>query len=275
MTATTSAGTETVEQFRLRVRGWLAAHVPLKTPDERFLQWEEEGVARDRAIQRSLWEGRVAGVTVPVDYGGLGLGAAHQQAFREEAGAYRMPHGHRNAFNVVLPTMLAHASEEMKREFIPQILNGDHLWCQLLSEPSGGSDLAGVLTRATRDGETWVLNGAKIWTTGGHRCDYGICLARTNPEAPKHAGLTMFVVPMKSPGMTVLPLKLTDGTADFCQEFIDNLSIPAHYVIGEVDYGWTVTTTLMQNERTAPGRGCTLGDDRGGARDRGIGHDPD
>jgi alkylation response protein AidB-like acyl-CoA dehydrogenase len=270
MTATTSAGTETVEQFRLRVRGWLAAHVPLKTPDERFLQWEEEGVARDRAIQRSLWEGRVAGVTVPVDYGGLGLGAAHQQAFREEAGAYRMPEDYGNAFNVVLPTMLAHASEEMKREFIPQILNGDHLWCQLLSEPSGGSDLAGVLTRATRDGETWVLNGAKIWTTGGHRCDYGICLARTNPEAPKHAGLTMFVVPMKSPGMTVLPLKLTDGTADFCQEFIDNVSIPAHHVIGEVDYGWTVATTLMQNERTALGRGWSLGGREGESEDRGI-----
>jgi alkylation response protein AidB-like acyl-CoA dehydrogenase len=260
----------TVDQFRAQVRDWLAAHVPLKQPGERFLQWDDAGVARDRAIQKSLWEGGITGVKVPIEYGGLGLSAAHEQAFREEAADYRMPENFGNAFNVVLPTMLAHASEDLKKKFIPQILNGDHIWCQFLSEPSGGSDLAGVLTRAVRDGDTWVLNGAKIWTTGGHQSDYAICLARTNLEVPKHAGLTMFIVPVKSKGLTVVPLKLTDGTADFCQEYIDNVSVPGDYVIGDVDYGWQVATTLMMNERTALGRGWSLGGRQGESEDRGI-----
>ena len=251
--------TVSVDEFREKVRAWLADHVPLKTPGERFLQWDDEGVARDRAIQRSLWEGGIAGVPVPVEYGGLGLTAEHQKAFREEAAPYRMPESFGNAFNVVLPTLLAHGTEELKREFIPHILNGDHIWCQFLSEPSGGSDLAGLLTRAERDGDSWRINGAKIWTTGGNYSDYAICLARTNPDVPKHAGLTMFIVPMHSEGITVVPLALVDGTADFCQEYIDDVIIPANYVIGDVNDGWRVATTLMMNERTALGRGWSLG----------------
>lgn len=251
--------TPSVDEFRAKVRAWLADHVPLKTPGERFLQWDDQGVARDRAIQRSLWDGGIAGVPVPVEYGGLGLSAEHQQAFREEAAPYRMPESYGNAFNVVLPTLLAHGTEELKRRFIPHILNGDHIWCQFLSEPSGGSDLAGLLTRAERDGDSWRLNGAKIWTTGGNYSDYAICLARTNPDVPKHGGLTMFIVPVRSEGITIVPLKLTDGTADFCQEYIDDVIIPADYVIGEVNDGWRVATTLMMNERTALGRGWSLG----------------
>ncbi len=180
-----------------------------------------------------------------------------------------MPEVYGNAINVALPTLLAHGSEYLKREFIPRILNGEHIWAQLLSEPSGGSDLAGVLTRATQDGETWVINGAKIWTTAGNHCDYALCLARTDPEKPKHAGLTMFVVPMHSPGMTVRPLRRLDGEADFCQEFIDDVSVPAVNVIGAVNDGWRVATTLMMNERTAIGRGWSPGRPAGpGGRDR-------
>ena len=164
---------------------------------------------------------------MPVEYGGLGLSAAHQQIFREEGADYRMPEEFGNAFNVVLPTLLAHGSEEVKKQYIPHILNGDHIWCQFLSEPSGGSDLAGLLTRAERDGDTWRLNGSKIWTTGGNYSDYAICLARTNPEVPKHSGLTMFIVPVKSPGITVVPLRLLDGSVDFCQEYIEDAVIPA------------------------------------------------
>ena len=259
-----------VDEFRAKVREWLAAHVPKKTPDERFLQWDDEGVARDRAIQRSLWEGGIAGVNVPTQYGGLGLSLEHWQAFREEAGDYRMPEAFGNAFNVVLPTLLAHGNEELRHEYIPRILQGDTIWCQFLSEPSGGSDLAGLLTRAERDGDTWRLNGAKIWTTGGNYSDFAICLARTNPEVPKHAGLTMFVVPMDTPGITVVPLQLVDGTADFCQEFIDDVVIPLGNVIGDVDDGWRVATTLMVNERTAVGRGWSLGGRTGESEDRGI-----
>jgi len=264
------AGSPSVEEFQLKVREWLAAHVPRKRPDERFLQWDDEGVARDRAIQRSLWDGGIAGVDVPVEYGGLGLSRAHWAVFREEAADYRMPESFGNAFNVVLPTLLAHGQEQHKKELIPKILNGEHIWCQFLSEPSGGSDLAGLLTRAERDGDTWRLNGAKIWTTGGNYSDYAICLARTNPEVPKHAGLTMFIVPMDTPGITVVPLALVDGTADFCQEFLDDVVIPGDNVIGDVNDGWRVATTLMMNERTALGRGWSLGGAKAESEDKGI-----
>jgi alkylation response protein AidB-like acyl-CoA dehydrogenase len=259
-----------VEEFRVKAKAWLAVHVPPKTPGEPFLQWDDEGVARDRAIQRSLWEGGIAGVTVPGEYGGLGLGPDHQQAFREEAADYRMPEAFGNAFNVVIPTMLAHAGDALKRRFIPRILRGEDIWCQFLSEPSGGSDLAGLLTRAERDGDTWRINGAKIWTTGGNYSDYAICLARTDPEVPKHAGLTMFIIPVHTSGVTVSPLRLLDGSADFCQEFLDDVVIPADHVIGEVNDGWRVATTLMVNERTAVGRGWSLGGRRGESQDRGI-----
>lgn len=263
----------TLEEFRTKVRTWLADHVPLKTPGEPFLQWDDDGVARSRRIQRALWDGGIAGVTVPAAYGGLGLGEAYDRVFREEAVDYRMPEEFGNAFNVVLPTLLAHASEELKKHYIPPILTGEHIWCQFLSEPSGGSDLAGLLTRAERDGETWRLNGAKIWTTGGNYSDYAICLARTNPEVPKHAGLTMFIVPMSDPGITVVPLKLTDGSQDFCQEYIDDVVIPLDHVIGDVNDGWRVATTLMMNERTAVGRGWSLGGSRGQSQDGGIAFD--
>lgn len=259
-----------VEAFRAKVRACLAASVPFEVADEPFLQWDDEGVARDRRIQRALWDGGIAGVTVPVKFGGLGLSRAHDQVFREEAADYRMPENFGNAFNVVIPTMLAHATDELNKEFIPQILNGDHIWCQFLSEPSGGSDLAGLLTRASRDGDTWRLNGSKIWTTGGNYSDYAICLARTNPDVAKHAGLTMFIVPMDTPGITVAPLLLVDGSADFCQEFIDDVVIPAHYVIGDVNDGWRVATTLMMNERTAIGRGWSLGGRHGESEEKGI-----
>jgi alkylation response protein AidB-like acyl-CoA dehydrogenase len=262
--------TPTIQAFRAKVRSWLAEHVPPKAPGEALLHWYDEGVARDKAIQRSLWDGGIAGVDVPVEYGGLGLSREHQQVFREEASDYRMPDNFGNAFNVVLPTLLAHATDELKQQYIPRILRGDDIWCQFLSEPSGGSDLAGLLTRADRDGDTWVLNGAKIWTTGGNYSDVAICLARTNPDVPKHAGLTMFIVPMDIPGITVVPLELLDGSVDFCQEYIDDVVIPADHVVGDVNDGWRVATTLMMNERTAVGRGWSLGGRAGESEEQGI-----
>jgi alkylation response protein AidB-like acyl-CoA dehydrogenase len=272
MTAVTTA-TPALDEFRIKIRSWLSDHVPVKVPGEPFLQWDDAGVARSKRIQRTLWDGGITGVTVPVQYGGLGLDSRYDAVFREEAAPYRMPEEFGNAFNVVLPTMLAHGSEELKKRFIPHILNGDHIWCQFLSEPSGGSDLAGLLTRAERDGDTWRLNGAKIWTTGGNYSDYAICLARTNPEVPKHAGLTMFVVPMDTPGITVVPLTLTDGSQDFCQEYIEDVSIPLDFVIGDVNDGWRVATTLMVNERTAVGRGWSLAGRRGENKEKGIAFD--
>jgi len=280
MNATATAAAQlTVDEFRLKVRSWLKDHVPLKDHHGTLPVWTDEGVARDRAIQRSLWEGGIAGVDVPVEYGGLGLGHEYWQAFRDEATPYRMPENYGNAFNVVLPTLLAHASEEIKREHIPRILNGDRIWAQFLSEPSGGSDLFGLLTRAERDGDEWVLNGAKIWTTGGNYSDWAICLARTDPTVPKHQGLSMFVVPMRdddgavTPGLTIVPLQLTTGEREFCQEFIDDVRIPLANLVGELNHGWECATTLMRNERTAIGRGWSMGGSP--AENTATGIDPD
>ena len=275
MTTVPLVHSPTVDEFRERVRSWLAEHVPRKTPFEPFLILDDAGVDRDRAIQRELWAGRIAGVQVPVEYGGLGLSADHELAFREEAADYRMPEVFGNAHNVALPTLLAHGSEYLKSTFIPRILSGEHVWCQLLSEPSGGSDLAGALTRAVRDGDEFILNGAKIWTTAGNYSDYGLCLARTNPDAPKHAGLTLFVVSMHQPGMTVRPLVKLDGEADFCQEFLDDVVVPVVNVIGEVNGGWGVATTLMMNERTAIGRGWSLGGRPGQGEGTGLDLNPE
>jgi alkylation response protein AidB-like acyl-CoA dehydrogenase len=256
--------TEEERAFRLEARSYLAgADFPPRLPDEPVYKWDDDGfVARERRIQRALWDGGFAGITLPVAYGGRGLRDRYDEVFVEEARPYRMPWAFGVNRNVVIPPMLSHGSEDLKERFIPAMLRGDHIWCQLLSEPSGGSDLAGLLTRAVRDGDTWVLNGSKIWTTGGNHADYGVCLARTNPEVPKHAGLTMFAVDMKQPGMTVVPLRLADRSAHFCQEYLDDVVVPAADVIGDVNDGWRVATTMLMHERAAVGRGWDYGKER-------------
>ncbi len=259
-TSTEIAGTETLEDFRLRARKWLQDRLPPRIPGEPFMDWERrELVARDRQIQRALWEGGFAGITLPVAYGGLGLDYHYEEAFYDEAEPYRLPWHFGNAFNVVIPTLLAHGNETLKQRYIPGILRGEEIWCQLLSEPSGGSDLAGVTTRAERRGDSWVLNGSKVWTTGGMACDMGICLARTDPTVPKHAGLTMFAVNMKSPGLTISPLKLIRGNSDFCQEFLDDVEVPADHVIGEPNAGWTVVRSQLAAEHAGMARGWHQG----------------
>jgi len=250
--------------FRGRTREYLAdVGLPPRRPDEPVYKWDDdEFVARDRLIQRALWDGGFAGITLPVAYGGRGLPDRFDEIFVEEARPYRMPWAFGVNRNVIIPPMLAHASEEVKRRFIPPMLRGDHIWCQLLSEPSGGSDLAGLLTRATRDGDVWLLSGSKIWTTGGNHADYGACLARTDSEVPKHAGLTMFAVDMTQPGMTVVPLRLADRSAHFCQEYLDSVVVPVAATIGDVNDGWRVATTMLMHERAAVGRGWDYGKER-------------
>src|ERR1700759_4948771 len=232
MNSNSNANTEHLDTdeeraFRLRAREYLAvAQLPPRVPGEPTYKWDdEEFVARDRSIQRALWDGGFAGITLPVEDGGRGLPARFDEVFVEEARPYRMPWAFGVNHNVIIPPLLAHASEEMKKRFLPPMLRGDHIWCQLLSEPSGGSDLAGLLTRATRDGDRWLLSGSKIWTTGGNQADYGACLARTDPEVPKHSGLTMFAVNMKQPGVTVSPVRLADRSAHFCQEYLDDVVV--------------------------------------------------
>jgi len=243
---------EDVETFRRRARAWLADHMPRQ--QGRVQVGEDERVDRARELQRVLFDGGFAGIVFPAEYGGQGLTPEHQKAFNAEAAGYEMP----LLFNVptlgiLAATLLDFGSEEQKLRHLPAILRGDELWVQFLSEPSGGSDLAGCITRATQDGDVWVLNGSKIWSSGAHYCDWAMCLARTNWDVPKHRGLTMFIVKIHQPGIQIDQIRQVSGSSEFCQEFFDDVHIPASDVVGAVNDGWTVASRLLFHERNSVG----------------------
>ncbi|HET6954609.1 MAG TPA: acyl-CoA dehydrogenase family protein [Acidimicrobiales bacterium] len=245
---------EPVEEFRARLRAWLPDNLPPEPPGA--IERTDERWAHERVLQRRLWDGGFAGIRVPREYGGLGLTAEHTRAFNEETAGYDLPF----SFNVptlgiLAATLLDAGTHEQKLRHVPAILKGEELWVQFLSEPSGGSDLAGCLTRADRDGDVFVLNGSKIWSSGAYSADYAMCLARTNWDVPKHRGLTMFIVKIHQPGVTVEQIRQTDGSTEFCQEFFDDVPIPATDVVGEVDDGWSVANRLLVHERMAVGGG--------------------
>jgi alkylation response protein AidB-like acyl-CoA dehydrogenase len=174
-------------------------------------------------------------------------------------------------FGILAATLLDFGTEEQKLRHIPAILEGRELWVQFLSEPSGGSDLAGLVTRATRDGDVFILNGSKIWSSGAHRADYALCLARTDFHAPKHRGLTCFIVKIHQPGIEVRRIKMVNGSNEFCQEFFDDVPIPAENVVGLVNDGWTVASRLLYHERDAVGGGSPFASGTGGRGDQGGG----
>ena len=242
---------ETEAQFRARVRTWLEANVPRKSESD------ERGRAQmdaARVVQRAMFDAGLAGLGWPVEYGGQGLGAAFQQIFDEEAVGYAIPGGMFNVtFGICLPTVLAHGTEAQKQRYIPAALRGEALWVQFLSEPGAGSDLAGLQMSAVRDGDSWVLNGSKVWSSGAHFCDYALCLARTDPTVPKHRGLTMFIVDLTRPGITIRPLQMITGTSEFNQEFLDDVLVDADDVVGDVNDGWRTALTLLTYERGGGG----------------------
>jgi alkylation response protein AidB-like acyl-CoA dehydrogenase len=251
----TAPDVEPVEEFRLRARTWIRANlrpVGLMPLSLRSTTDEEElaGVARDREVQRMLFDAGFAGVCFPREYGGQGLTPEHQRALNDELAGYEYP------LRLQVPTMtpcaaviLEFGTEEQKLQHLPAILKGEEVWMQFLSEPSGGSDVAGALTNATRDGDEWVLNGSKIWTTGAWWSDWGLTLARTNWDATKHRGLTVFMLPINAPGVTVHRIEMLDGNREFCQEFLSDVRVPDGDRIGEVDDGWTVATRWLFYER--------------------------
>ena len=248
----TSPRNETVEEFRLRARAWLAENMPAGDDFER----PDAPGRRDleRQLQRKLYDAGFAGICFPAEYGGLGLPPEYQRAFTEETLGYDMPSAlNVPTFGILAATLLDFGTEEQKLRHIPAILRGEEFWVQFLSEPSGGSDLAGVLTRADRDGDVFVLNGSKIWSSGAHESDYAMILARTNWDVPKHRGLTMFILEIHQPGVTVEQIRQVDGSMEFCQEFFDDVHIPVSDVVGEIDDGWTVATRLLTHERAAVG----------------------
>ncbi|MEX2293059.1 MAG: acyl-CoA dehydrogenase family protein [Acidimicrobiales bacterium] len=251
----TSVERESVEDFRLRARGWLADNM-LPVPDEIPERGRDGRRVVERSLQRKLFDGGFAGICFPAEYGGQGLSPEHQDAFTQESLPYDMPSSlNVPTLGILAATLVDYGSHEQKTRHLPAILRGEELWVQFLSEPSGGSDLAGCLTRADRDGDVFIMNGSKIWSSGAAESDYAMCLARTNWDVPKHRGLTMFIVKIHQPGIQVEQIRQVDGSMEFCQEFFDDVAIPASDVIGEVDDGWTVANRLLVHERNAVGGG--------------------
>jgi alkylation response protein AidB-like acyl-CoA dehydrogenase len=246
--------------YRQRARDWLAANLAPRDPGAQQRPAHEvppeelaRDLARDRSRQRAMHQAGYVGITLPTEYGGQGLSKGHQQAWSEESAGYalRAPGGVAGGvtLSVILPTVLAYASEQQKREWIPRMLSSDEIWVQLLSEPGAGSDLAGIHTKAVRDGENWVLTGSKIWSSGAMSADYGICLARTDWDVPKHRGLTWFKVPLHDDRVTVRPVREINGGAEFCEEFLDGVTVDDSMVIGDVNGGWPIAATMLAFER--------------------------
>ncbi|HTY28767.1 MAG TPA: acyl-CoA dehydrogenase family protein [Mycobacterium sp.] len=260
MTETASVGTQTesVDEFAARARKWLAENMPSIDPDNPpdADRGEEAPWQRARELQAKLWDGGFAGICFPREYGGLGLPIAYQRAFDIESRCYEMPIIlNTPTFTICAATILDMGSEEQKRTHIAGVLRGDEVLVQLLSEPNGGSDLAGVITRADRRGDRWIVNGAKTWSTSAFAADYGLMLARTNWDVPKHEGLTMFLVPINAPGITLRRIKQVNGSIEFCEEFFDGLELSDGDVVSEVNDGWAVASRQLYHERRAVGGG--------------------
>ncbi|MVZ99625.1 dehydrogenase [Actinomadura sp. LD22] len=238
------------EDYRARVRAWLAANDP--GPVGGLPPAEHLSAAK--RFQAALYAAGFAGITWPKEWGGQGLGTADQQIFAEEAAEYDLP-TYPFIVNMGMcgPTLVDLGTPEQKSRYLRPLLSGEEIWCQLFSEPGAGSDVASLQTRAVRDDGGWAVNGQKVWTTNAQWADFGALLARTDPDVPKHAGLTMFIVDMHAPGVTVRPLKDMSGKAPFNEVYLDDVRIPAGAVIGEVGQGWRVAITMLGHERVSIG----------------------
>jgi alkylation response protein AidB-like acyl-CoA dehydrogenase len=256
----TAAPAETLGAFRARAARWLAENMPVAPPGwtarAAMASDEVDRFSRQRMLQRQLYDGGFAGLSFPAPYGGHGLAPEFQRIFAEEAVGYEMPiRFSMPTLGIIGATLVEFGTEEQKRQHLPAMLRGDELWVQFLSEPGCGSDLAGAVTSATRDGDTWVVRGSKVWSSAAYGCDFALLLARTDWEVPKHQGLTMFIVPTDAPGLELRRIRQVDGSREFCEEFFDDVALPADAVIGGVNDGWTVAARLLSHERDSVGGG--------------------
>ena len=245
-------------QWRERVRDYVTAHrATLSTYGSRERRNGDTGPAR--ASQACLYDGGLVGVAWPKDGGGQGGTPMQQAIVDQELGRAGVP----MMINIIGvgmcgPTIIWHGTQEQKDRHLTRLLRADDIWCQLFSEPASGSDLAGLRTRATRnDDGTWRLTGQKVWTTLAHVADFGIVLTRTDGDVAKHRGLTMFIVDMKSPGITVRPLRQMSGTAEFNEVFFDDVIVADSDRLGDVNDGWRVALTTLMSERMSLGGGGT------------------
>ncbi|MEY2423912.1 MAG: hypothetical protein QOI95_3979 [Acidimicrobiaceae bacterium] len=254
--------------FRTEARAWLSANaIPKGSPDD-FSAGHFSGdidgneyTKRCRWWQGQLHDGGWAGISWPKVFGGRGGKPIEEAIFAEEQGKWGVSAGvFMVAHGMVAPTLMQHGSPEQQSRYLAPMLRGEELWCQLFSEPDAGSDLASLKTRADRDGDEYVVNGQKVWTSNAHASEWGILIARTDPDAPRHAGITFFVVDMATAGIDIRPLRQINGEAHFNEVFLNDVRVPAANVVGEVNDGWKVAVTTLSNERASIAGGSGISD---------------
>ena len=236
-------------RFREEASSWLAENAPT---DDAFRALSP--LEQAKVWQKRKYDAGWACIGWAPDFGGRGASAIEEVIWRQEESQYDLP---ANFFligqGMIGPTLMAWASDEDKARFLPQLASGEEVWCQLFSEPAGGSDLAALRTRAERDGNDWVINGQKIWTSGAHYSDYGVIVVRTDPTVPKHKGLSYFYIDMKAPGVEIKPIKQLTGDSDFNEVYFTDVRVSDSQRLGEVGQGWQVSLTTLMNERAAIG----------------------
>ena len=242
--------------FRAEARKWIDANAPkelhaaLSDPNAK----RDSMLGASKAWQKKKAEAGWACLHWPKEYGGRGSTPIERVIWQQEEGVYdKLSRPFAIGQGMCGPTVMAYATEDQKRHYLPPLVSGEHVWCQLFSEPAGGSDVAGLRTRAEKDGDDWIINGQKIWTSGAHYSDYGILITRTDPNVPKHKGLTMFFLDMKSPGVEIKPIKQANGMQEFNEVFFTNVRIPDSQRLGAVGDGWNVSLTTLMNERMSIG----------------------
>ncbi len=248
--------TEEQAAFRAEARAFLEANAAAKRESSpwavNFHTSEEEGRRHfelGRSWQRTLFDHRFAGLTYPRELGGRGGTSWHESIYREEADHFDASSGFIAATLAMLgPTLMRHGTEAQQQEYVPRLLSGDDAWCQLFSEPGSGSDLAGLACKAERDGDEFVVTGQKVWNSAAQFCDRGMLLVRTNPDMPKHHGITFLLVDMDSPGIEVRPLVQATGASHFNEVFLSEVRVPVSRVLGQIDEGWVPARTVMSNE---------------------------
>ena len=251
--------TDTPEEaeYRAKVRAFLDANAERKEPGKVFKAryGADDLIPLAKEWQAKKYAAGFAGITMPKEYGGQGGSQMQQVIYNQEEAGYVLPRGvYEIGLGMCIPTMLTYATEEQKQRYAAPALRGEEIWCQLFSEPSAGSDLAGLRTRCVRDGDDWVINGQKIWTSGAHFCDYGVIVTRSDPTQPKHKGLTYFFLDMKSPGVEVRRIQQISGVSNFNEVFFTDVRIPDAQRLGAVGDGWRVSLTTLMNERLAVGQ---------------------
>jgi alkylation response protein AidB-like acyl-CoA dehydrogenase len=253
--------------FRAEARAWISANAPreyeadLRTaPFGRLVLKNADIIAASKAWQKKKADAGWACLHWPKEYGGRGASPIERVIWGQEEGVFGKLSGlFIIGHGMCGPTVMDFASEEHKQARLPPLASGEQIWCQLFSEPAGGSDLAGLRTRAERDGDEWVINGQKIWTSGAHHSDWGLLIARTDPDVAKHKGMTMFFLDMKSPGVEIRPIRQANGQADFNEVYFNDVRIPDHQRLGKVGDGWNVSLTTLMNERLSIGASMPTG----------------